>query len=269
MSATPGSRGRDTAVFDLSSRSVIVTGGASGIGSVLAEGLLAAGARVSVWGRDQAKLDAFTARVAGTYAQEPLAVAVDVSDAASIDAGLAAVLAVWGSVNGLVNAAGTTKVGDSIEFAESDFRAILDANLVGAFLCCQRVGRAMRDGEGGNILNLGSMATFVGQPRRSAYSAAKSAIAGITRTLAVEWGEYGIRVNTIAPGYIATGMAMENVRLGLLPLDKVISRTPLHRLGEPEELVPLALYLLSDVSAFVTGAIIPIDGGWLANGYVE
>jgi NAD(P)-dependent dehydrogenase (short-subunit alcohol dehydrogenase family) len=260
---------RDTAVFDLSRRSVIVTGGASGIGSVLAEGLLAAGARVSVWGRDRSRLDAFTERVAGAYRHDPLAMSVDVAEAAEVDAALTTVMDAWGTIDGLVNAAGTTKVGDSIEFAEADFRAILDVNLVGAFLCSQRVGRVMRGADGGSILNIGSMATFVGQPRRTAYAAAKSAIAGVTRTLAVEWGEHGIRVNAIAPGYIATGMAMENVKRGVLPLDKVMSRTPLHRLGEPEELVPLALYLLSDVSAFVTGAVIPIDGGWLANGYVE
>lgn len=260
---------RDSITFDLSTRAFIVTGGASGIGATLAEGLLAAGARVSVWGRDQAKLDAFTARVAGRYAHEPLALPVDVTDTASIDAGLARVLEEWARVDGLINGAGSMKVGDSVDVAAEDFRTIVDVNLVGAFLCSQRVARAMRETGGGSILNLGSLATNVGQPRRAAYSAAKSGLAGITKTLAVEWGPEGIRVNAIAPGYIATGMAMENVRLGVLPLDKLLSRTPLRRMGEPEELVPLSLYLLSDVSAFVTGTIIPIDGGWLANGYVE
>jgi NAD(P)-dependent dehydrogenase (short-subunit alcohol dehydrogenase family) len=260
---------RDSATFDLSSRTVIVTGGASGIGATIAEGLLAAGARVSVWGRDAARLDAFCTRLAGVYATEPLGCVVDVTDAAGIDAGLATVVTSWGSVDGLVNAAGTMKVGESLEFDEADFRGIVDVHLMGAFLCSQRVAGVMREAGGGSILNLGSMATFVGQPRRAAYSAAKSAVGGLTRTLAVEWGPYGIRVNAIAPGYIATGMAMENVRKGLLPLDKVLSRTPLRRLGEADELVPAALYLLSDVSSFVTGTTIPIDGGWLANGYVE
>ncbi len=260
---------RDAVSFDLSARSVIVTGGASGIGATLAEALLAAGARVSVWGRDQARLDAFVERMAGRYAPDPLPHSVDVTDAASIDAALAEVVEEWGRVDGLVNGAGTMKVGDSVDFAEADFRSIVDIHLVGAFLCSQRVARVMRESGGGSILNLGSMATFVGQPRRAAYSAAKTGIAGLTKTLAVEWGPDAIRVNAIAPGYIATGMAMENVRLGVLPLDKVLSRTPLRRMGEPEELVPLSLYLLSDVAAFVTGTIIPVDGGWLANGYVE
>ena len=260
---------RDTATFDLSERVVIVTGGATGIGATLAEGLLASGARVSVWGRDSAKLDRFTARMQGSHATEPLACAVDVTDAASIELGVTKVLDRWGYVNGLVNGAGSMKVGDSVDFEEADFRAIVDVNLVGTFLCSQRVGRVMRDAGGGNIVNIGSMATFVGQPRRAAYSAAKAGIAGITRTLAVEWGPHGIRVNAIAPGYIETGMALENARRGLLPLDKVLSRTPLGRIGQPDELVPAALYLLSDVSSFVTGTVIPIDGGWLANGYVE
>lgn len=183
--------------------------------------------------------------------------------------GVARPLEEWERVDGLINGAGSMKVGDSVDVAAEDFRTIVDVNLVGAFLCSQRVARAMRETGGGSILNLGSLATNVGQPRRAAYSAAKSGLAGITKTLAVEWGPEGIRVNAIAPGYIATGMAMENVRLGVLPLDKLLSRTPLRRMGEPEELVPLSLYLLSDVSAFVTGTIIPIDGGWLANGYVE
>lgn len=259
----------DSAAFDLSARTVIVTGGASGIGSTIAEGLLASGARVIVWGRDAAKLEAFTARLSGAYATDPVSCVVDVTDAASIASGLAASIAATGAINGLVNGAGTMKVGDSFEFDEAEFRAILDVHVMGAFLCSQQVASAMRATGGGNILNIGSMATFVGQPRRAAYSAAKTAVAGITRTLAVEWGEHGIRVNAIAPGYIATGMAMENVRRGLLPLDKVLSRTPLRRLGEPEELVSIALYLLSDLSSFVSGTIIPVDGGWLANGYVE
>lgn len=260
---------RDTLTFDLSHRTIVVTGGASGIGATLAEGLLATGARVAVWGRDEGRLADFRAHVEGRYANEPLTSVVDVREAPQIDAGVEAVLARWGSVDGLVNAAGTMKIGDSTEFEEADFRSILDVHTVGAFLASRRVAREMSSTGGGSILNLGSMATFVGQPRRAAYSAAKTAVAGLTKTLAVEWGPSGIRVNAIAPGYIATGMALENMRTGALPRDKVLSRTPLRRLGEPEELVPLALYLLSGASAFVTGTVIPIDGGWLANGYVE
>ncbi len=147
--------------FDLTGRTIVVTGGGSGIGATLAEALLAAGARVSVWGRDPARLDAFARQPRTTSADALLAVEADVTDEASVTAALRRIVDAWGAVDGLVNCAGGMKVGDSIGFPPDDFRSIVEVNLTGTFLCSQQVAGVMRDGHGGSIVNIGSLVTFI------------------------------------------------------------------------------------------------------------
>lgn len=261
--------GKHPAAVDLESRVIVVTGGGSGIGSAIAEGLVRSGAHVSVWGRDGARLDAFADRMAATYGTAPLAIAANVVDEASVEAAFSRVVGEWGTVDGLVNNAGISKVGPSTEFELADFRRIIDVNVTGLFLCSQQAARIMREVRRGSILNIASISSFIGQPERAAYVASKSAVAGLTRSLAVEWGELGIRVNAIAPGYIETDLVADLVGRGVLSTDAIAARTPLRRMGQTGDLVGGALYLLSDMASFVTGQVLQIDGGWLANGYFK
>lgn len=254
---------------DLEGHVVVVTGGGSGIGAAIAEGLIRSGAKVSVWGRDSDRLDAFAERMTAKYGFTPLSVSANVADEASVEVAFARVVDAWGTVDGLVNNAGISKVGPSTEFAVVDFRRIIDVNVTGLFLCSQQAARIMKIAGGGSILNIASISSFIGQPERAAYVASKSAVAGLTRSLAVEWGELGIRVNAIAPGYIETDLVADLVSRGVLSTQTISARTPLRRMGQTEDLVGGALYLLSDVSSFATGQILQIDGGWLANGYFK
>jgi NAD(P)-dependent dehydrogenase (short-subunit alcohol dehydrogenase family) len=151
----------------------------------------------------------------------------------------------------------------------ADFRRIIDINLTGVFICSQQAARIMHKAGHGSILNIASVSSFVGQPERAAYGASKTAVVGLTRSLAVEWGPAGVRVNAIAPGYIKTDMVADLISRGVLPSDSLVARTPLRRMGTTEDLIGGALYLLSDLSSFVTGQTLQLDGGWLANGYYK
>ena len=191
----------------------------------------------------------------------------DIRDAAAVDAMLDALWA-EGPLDALVNNAGITKIGPSMDYATTDWRRILDVNVTGLFLCSQHAARRMSKNGGGSILNIASISSFTGQPQRAAYVASKSAVLGMTRALAVEWGPIGIRVNALAPGYIETDLVADLVERGVLRKGLIEARTPLRRLGTPQDLVDGALYLLSERAAFATGQVLTIDGGWLANGYI-
>ncbi|MFH5822427.1 SDR family NAD(P)-dependent oxidoreductase [Georgenia sp. AZ-5] len=259
--ASPGAGLRD--------RVCVVTGGTRGIGAAIARGLAGAGARVVVFGRDPERLDRFAERTRAEYGAAVLALAVDVADDGGVERAFARVVDTWGTVHALVNNAGVTKVGASLDYDLADWRRILDVNVTGLFACCQQAARVMAGAGGGSIVNIASIASFVGQPERAAYVASKSAVLGVTKALAVEWGPLGIRVNAIAPGYIETDIVADLFRRGVLRRDLIESRTPLRRLGAPEDLVAGALYLLSEQASFATGQVLTLDGGWLANGYIR
>lgn len=255
--------------LDLTDRVVIVTGGGRGIGAAIAEGAVRSGAKVSVWGQDRSRLDEFADRMVESYGSRPLAVSVNVAVESEVESAFSQVMDAWGTVDGLVNNAGISKVGPSLDFDLADFRRIIDVNVAGLFICSQQAAQIMTESDGGSIVNIASISSFIGQPQRAAYVASKSAVAGLTRSLAVEWGELGIRVNAIAPGYIRTDLVEDLIDRGVLFPDVLAARTPLRRMGQPEDLVGGALYLLSDVSSFATGQILQLDGGWLANGYYK
>jgi 3-oxoacyl-[acyl-carrier protein] reductase len=255
--------------IDLADRVVIVTGGATGIGAGIAEGLVRSGAKVSIWAQNGGRLTSFAEKMNDRYGVLPHCVSVNVADEADVASAFDQVTLALGSVDGLVNNAGITKIGPSVEYDMADFRRIMEVNVIGLFNCSKHAAGIMQESGKGSILNIASISSFIGQPERAAYVASKSAVAGLTRSLAVEWGAMGIRVNAIAPGYIQTDLLSELINKGVLPTENISARTPMRRLGTPDDLVTGALYLLSDHASFVTGQILQIDGGWLANGYYK
>jgi NAD(P)-dependent dehydrogenase (short-subunit alcohol dehydrogenase family) len=240
-------------------RVYVVTGGTRGIGAAIARGLVDAGARVCVLARNVDGLAAMGERILG--------ISVDVADTAAVARAFTRVVDSWGRLDGLVNNAGINKVGRSLDVDPTDFARILDVNVTGLFACSQAAARTMAARGGGAIVNIASMTSFVGQPERAAYIASKSAVLGLTRALAVEWGPIGIRVNAVAPGYIKTDLTDDLVSRGVLQVDVIEGRTPLRRFGTPSDVVGAVLFLLSDQAGFATGQALTVDGGWTANGY--
>jgi NAD(P)-dependent dehydrogenase (short-subunit alcohol dehydrogenase family) len=177
-------------------------------------------------------------------------------------------LRAFGRIDVLVNNGGIGNVRPSELVSADDWRRVLDVNLTGVFQMSQLAGRAMLRAGSGAIVNVGSLTTFLGFPHRAAYGASKAAVAELTRTLASEWGPRGIRVNCVVPGFIATQPVQRLVAAGTLDEASLRARTPLRRLGQPEDLVEPVLFLASDAARFITGVALPVDGGWLAYGYV-
>ena len=249
--------------FDLSGRVAVVVGGTTGIGRALALGLADAGADVVVTGRRQPVVD----EVAGLIEQKgrrTLRQPADVGDAASLAALCDACLAAFGKVDVVVAAAGVTKRVPTLDMSEADWDRILDTNVTGMMRTYQTFARPMIARGQGRLIGIASLASYVGLQEVAAYSASKSAVAGLTRALAVEWAQHGVTVNAIAPGVFETDLNREILKgpRG----QEFLMRTPMRRFGRTEELVGAAVYLASDASSFVTGQLLVVDGGFLASG---
>lgn len=250
----------------------IVTGAADGIGWATAEQLAAQGWRVALL---DLRAEAVQQRAAALGAGH-LGLACDVTEAQSVQAAVAAVVQRWGRVDALVNNAG---IGDqtapTLEQTAEAFDRVLAVHLRGSFLLTQQVLAQMaqqpRDGRGnrGAIVNIGSIASFGGIPGRNAYCAAKAGVLGLTRALAAEWARSGIRVNAVAPGYVATALVAELAQKGAIDGQAVARRTPLGRMAEPAEIAQAIVFLASAAASYITGATLPVDGGWTALGAPE
>lgn len=257
--------------FDLTGRVAIITGGSGAIGSAVAAGLAGSGARVVVLGRDAARAEAVASRFDG------LGVGADVRDAEALGAVRERVLRELGSIDVLVNCAGGNVPAATLADDASPFTLPVDAfdevvalNLGGTVLATQVFGGAMRHGAGCSIVNISSMAALRGLTRVGGYGAAKAAVESLTRWWAVELARRGtgIRVNAIAPGFV---VGDQNRRL-LLEEDgeptqrgrTILEHTPLGRFGEPDDVVSTVVWLASDGARFVTGVVVPIDGGFSA-----
>lgn len=252
--------------IDLTSKVVVVTGGSRGMGISMVRGIVAAGGRVAIIARDGGRLDGIET-AAAEAGSDILTFAADIADPDEVKRVFADIRSAYGRIDGLVNNAGITKVGPSVDYDIADLQRILAVNVTGLFACSQAAAALMT--EGGAIVNTASLSSFIGQPERAAYVASKTAVLGMTRALAVEWGQLGIRVNAIAPGYIETDLTRDLLERGVLSREVIETRTPLRRFGQPDDVVGATLFLLSPLSAFVTGATLSIDGGWLANGYIR
>jgi len=250
-----------TALFDLSGKVAIVTGGNGGIGLAMATGLGRAGARVVIAARDEEKSQAALARLQASSC-DAVAVRTDVADPASVAALTAEVEARFGRIDVLVNNAGINVRRTAQELSLEDWRLVVDTNLTSAFLCVQAVYPAMRRAGGGKIINVGSLLSVFGASFAPAYGASKGGVVQLTKSLAVAWAVDGIQVNAVLPGWIDTDMSRAARRQIAGLEDRALDRTPAGRFGEPRDLEGIAVFLASRASDFITGAAIPVDGGY-------
>jgi NAD(P)-dependent dehydrogenase (short-subunit alcohol dehydrogenase family) len=250
--------------LDLANKTAVVIGGTSGIGLTLALGLAQAGANVVPTGRREEQVRAGAAQIV-SLGRRSLALTCDVTDNASIERLLLSARAEFGSVEILVNCAGRTKRMPTLDFPEADWNAILETNLNGTLRACRVFGRHMIEKGYGRIINIASLSTFVALFEVAAYSASKAAVASLTKSLAIEWATSGVCVNALVPGVFRTDLnsaLLDGTDRGR----EFLTRTPMRRFGQLDELTGAAIFLASDAASFVTGHLLAVDGGFLASG---
>jgi 2-deoxy-D-gluconate 3-dehydrogenase len=245
--------------FDLSGKVALVTGGNVGLGQAIAIALAQAGADIVSTSRRSAPE---TQERVLALKRRFLGIEADLSSTAPIQ-GIVEQSLAFGGLDILVNNAGIIRRADSVDFTEEDWDAVIDTNLKSAFFLAQAAGRHMIAQGRGKIINIASMLSFQGGVRVPAYTASKSGLAGITRLLACEWASKGVNVNAIAPGYMTTDNTAA-LRADEKRNVAILDRIPAGRWGEPSDLGGAAVFLASRASDYVHGAIIPVDGGWLA-----
>ena len=243
--------------FSLEGRVALVTGGNAGLGRTMARGLREAGATVAVTGRDPGR----NADVAAELGADAVH-ALDVRDEEGVRRVVGEVVERHGSLDLLVNNAGAIQGFGALRMSAEDWTVTLEANLTGSFLCARHAAAAMVEGgRGGAIVNVGSVYSLIGTPAVPHYAAAKAGVVGLTHSLAVELAPHGIRVNAILPGVYDTEMSRQNISEERR--EEMSRRIPSHRWGDPQELVGPLVFLASDAASYVTGACLPVDGGFL------
>jgi 2-deoxy-D-gluconate 3-dehydrogenase len=248
--------------LSLDGKVAVVTGAGRGLGQAIACALAEAGADVALLARSAEELGA-TARQVQSFGRRALALPTDVTAEAAVEDAAEAVVESFGRVDVLVNNAGVGHVAPLLELTLDQLRRILDVNVVGAFLAARAFGAHMVAQRKGTIINIASIAGLAGEPELTAYAASKGAIIAFTRALAVEWARHGVTVNALAPGYFRTDLnkkALDNPEIG----PRIVKHIPLRRVGQPEELGPMVVYLASDAAAFMTGSVVVVDGGQVA-----
>jgi NAD(P)-dependent dehydrogenase (short-subunit alcohol dehydrogenase family) len=251
---------------DYGGRVAIVTGAAQGIGAACAQLLADSGATVALWDVDAARGEELAARLVAAGRRAAF-FRCDVARKAEVDAALAATLAACGRVDQLVNNAGIFRAADFLEITEADWDAVIDVNLKGAFLVGQAVARAMAGSGGGAIVNMSSVNGVLTIPTIASYNVSKGGVDQLTRVMALALAGRGIRVNAVAPGTIATELAKNAVLGSEAAKQRIMSRTPMQRLGEPAEIASVVAFLLSDAASYLTGEIAYVDGGRLTLNY--
>ena len=240
----------------------IITGGSQGIGYATAKVLAARGDQVVILDLKNAGAAA-EAIGCGT-----IGITCDVTVEAQVERAVDSAVAAFGLIDSLITAAGVVAVAPAMSFDAAEFQRVLSVNVTGSFLPARAVARVMERAGSGSIVLIGSVYGIGGAPLRTAYCASKGAVHNMARSLAVEWGPLGIRVNVVAPTGTRTPMVQDLIDRGLYDLAGVNGRTPLGRIAEPEEIAAAAAFFCSPDARMISGVILPVDGGWTANGFV-
>ena len=247
--------------FGLAGRVCIVTGGAQGIGEACCRRFAREQAHVIVVDIDDVRGSALATELGATY------IHCDVGDKSEVDAVVAHALRVYGHIDVLVNNAGIFKAANFLEVTEDDFDAVLRINLKGSFLMGQAAARAMATRGKGSIVNMSSVNGVLAIPTIASYNVSKGGINQLTRVMALSLADQGVRVNAVAPGTIATELAAKAVLTSDEAKAKIMSRTPMKRLGEPSEIADVVAFLASDAASYMTGEIVVVDGGRMTLNY--
>lgn len=250
--------------LELNEKVAVVIGGTSGIGLAIAKGMAEAGADVVPTSRRPDQVES-AAKEIEARGRRSLRITSDVSDRDSLQEVLSESIKIFGKVDILVNSAGRTKRAPTLDFSEEDWNSIIDTNLTGTLRAAQVFGRHMLERRSGSIINIASLSTFVALYEVAAYSASKAAVASLTKSLAIEWSQHGVRVNAIAPGVFRTPLnekLLDETERGR----EFLVRTPMKRFGNVDELAGAAIFLASDAASFVNGEVLTVDGGFLASG---
>ena len=247
-------------IFSLEGKTALITGANTGLGQGIALSLAKAGANIAVAGRTAADETGDLVRDLGC---DFVNIEADLKSLEPIERVIADTVSGLGGLDILVNNAGIIRRDDAIDFSEADWDAVMNVNIKSAFFMCQAAGRKMIDQGHGKIINIASMLSFQGGIRVPSYTASKSGLAGITRLLANEWASKNININAIAPGYMVTDNTQQ-LRDDPVRAAEILGRIPAGRWGEPSDIGGTAVFLASKAAKYLNGAIIPVDGGWLA-----
>ena len=243
----------------LDGRTALVTGAGKGLGRAVALGLAQAGANVALLARTAKDLEAVAAEIV-TLGREAMALPADATRSAEVDGAVAKAVERFGAIDVLVHAAGGSLRKPALEISDDEWESVIASNLDSTFYVCRAVGRVMVARGQGSIINIASAAGLRGRPSNSPYSAAKAGVINLTRALAREWAPSGVRVNAIAPGRFLTPLTEDEMG-DPERYQAFVRQVPLGRIGRPEELVELTVWLASDASGFATGSVMVIDGG--------
>ena len=251
-------------LFNLSGKTALITGGGRGIGLAIAKGLAEHGADVAIVARTKEQIEAAARQIHADTGKNSWAFPYDLGDIEGIADFFESVIAETKGIDILVNCAGTTIRGPAEDVDLKTWNQVIEVNLTSAFVLSQAFCRHRKqEGKAGRIINIGSLTCHGARPTTAAYASSKGGLLMLTKTLAVEWAKYNINVNAIGPGYIATELT-EPLRTDEDLNRWVLSKTPLARWGQPDDLIGTAVLLASRAGEFITGQIIYVDGGWLA-----
>jgi NAD(P)-dependent dehydrogenase (short-subunit alcohol dehydrogenase family) len=253
-------------VFDFQGKVAVVTGGSQGIGEACVRRIADAGGAVAIWDVADAPGQALADELSGGGSRASY-IHCDVASKASVDAALAATRQAYGRIDQLVSNAGIVRTGNFLDITEQEWDQVLNVNLKGAFLVGQAVARVMVEQGGGAIVHMSSVNAVMAIPTIASYNVSKGGLAQLTRVMALALVDHGIRVNAVGPGTIATELARKAVLADESTRARLMSRTPMRRLGEPAEVADAVAYLLSDAASYITGETLYIDGGRLALNY--
>ena len=239
----------------LTGKVALVTGGGKNLGKVIAVSFAEAGADVVVTSRTLSEVEKTAEEIRGK-GRRALAISMDVTNFAQVEGAVRKIVSEFGRIDILVNNAATRSFKSILEMSEEEWRAVIDTNLTGAFICCKAVGPLMVRQGGGRVINIASRVGLRGVPNRVPYCASKGGLILLTRALALEWAPHHILVNAVAPGLMNTTVAAKAIR------DGRTAEIPLRRAAELEEVAPMVVFLASEASSYMTGEVVLIDGGW-------